>query len=114
MDADGSAIVPSHEVVYTVSLASDDGGGGSSGSSTQPIAVPLSISVAGAYTLLVSHGIDEVPQAVVSPTGEALVPAATEEAGEHEDGDDEDGDDSVTARQWAEALTASFLVSMCR
>lgn len=109
MDADGSAVVPSHEVVYTVSLASDDGT-----SSTQPIAVPLSISAAGAYTLLVSHGLDEVPQAVVSPTGEALVAAATEEAGEHDEEEDDDDDDSVTGQQWAEALAASFLVSMCR
>ncbi|CAN0435516.1 unnamed protein product, partial [Laminaria digitata] len=63
---------------------------------------------AGAYTLLVSHGVDEVPQAVVSPSGEALVPVATESVDEH--GDE---NESVTGRQWGEALTASFLVSMC-
>ena len=58
-----------------------------------------------------SHGVDEVPQALVAPSGETLSPAATEEHGEEDEGDD---DDKVTARQWGEALAASLLVSMCR
>lgn len=83
----------------------------------------MAISLEGAYTLLVSHGVDEVPQAVISPEGVTLVAAATESAEEHEDDEEhddhdedeeDDDDDGATTQQWIEALVASLIVSMCR
>lgn len=69
-----------------------------------------------------NHG--EIPAAVVSPAGETLVPVVSEledpyDAHEEEEEADEDGDEegtgsSITASQWANALAASFLISLCR
>lgn len=83
--------------------------------------VPLAIADAGAYTLLLNHG--EIPASMMSPAGEALAPLVSEDGHEHhhEDEDEEDVEEEgneetgvATARQWANALGASFLISLCR
>lgn len=130
-----SSAVPSRSVVYTVSLLAGESSLSSS-SSTSPttaatsaatgenlvVAVPLAIADAGAYTLLLNHG--EIPVEVVSPAGETLVSIVTEESnGHHDEHEDEEGEeqeevdeetDDATARQWANALGAAFLISLCR
>ncbi|CAM9420222.1 unnamed protein product [Scytosiphon promiscuus] len=133
-----SSVVPSRSVVYTVSLLSGELSPSSSSASptntatatatgeATVVAVPVAIAEAGAYTLLVNHG--EIPTELVSPEGETLVPIVTEEGNGHHDaheedeeaGDDEEGEEegdedagSATARQWANALGAAFLISLC-
>lgn len=109
-------------MVYTASLVAGGGGSSSASAATnqQIVAVvPLAISEAGAYALLLNHG--EIPAAVVSPGGETLLPVASEDrfaAAHHEEGEEGEEEDggtgAATASQWANALAASFLISLCR
>lgn len=105
--------------------------GATAGSQTgTALAVGLTITEAGAFTLVLEHDPDEVLVEVVSASGETLTPAAVEEAGEHdehehdedehdedehdEDEHDEGGNKSATGRQWANAIAASLVLSLCR
>lgn len=129
---DGSSAIPSRSVVYTAPLIESAASSSSSTATTETsgsvVEVPLAVPAAGAYALLLNHG--EVPAVVVSPAGQALTPVVSEEAGhghghehddDHDHGDEDEGDGSgggssgaASARQWANALAASFLISLCR
>ncbi|CAM9241317.1 unnamed protein product [Pylaiella littoralis] len=107
----GSSAIPSRSVVYTVPLLTSESSSTFTEAANRPIVeVALAIPVAGAYTLLLNHG--EVPAAMMSPTGEVLVPVVFEEGGHAEEQQDQ-GAGSTTARQWANALAESFLISLC-
>lgn len=117
---DGSSAVPSRAVVYTASLLSSATTTTSADEQVAvAVAVPLAVAEAGAYTLLLNHG--EIPAAMVSPTGETLASVAAEDRyhevhaeDEEEEEEEEEGTGNITASQWANALTASFLISLCR
>lgn len=133
---DESSIVPSRAIVYTVSLlstsrTSDSDNSNNSNSTQEAFAVlPISITASGAYTILLSHTVEEVPLTIESPSGEALTPIVSETDHAHEDSEahaeeedteaaeeEEDGDGenrNGTAAQWANALAASFIISLCR
>lgn len=105
--SDSSPIIPSRLLVYTVSLLPAE--------KTQPIAVPLAISEAGSYTLVLNRG--KIPHELLSQSGETLAPFIAESLLEHDE-DEEDNNEgttaSATASQWANALAASLLISLCR
>lgn len=100
MLASGDVAVPSTTAVYQVVLEDP------------LVAVRIVIAESGAYALFLEHGTDEIPVELISAAGEVLVPGA-EEVGEEEDEDDEETS-SATGKQWANALIASFAVSLCR
>eukprot|EP00752_Nemacystus_decipiens_P008755 g7814.t1 len=118
---DGSSAIPSRSVVYTASLMAGGSSGGPSSSvpsrtttNEQVVAavtVPLAVAEAGAYTLLLNHG--EIPAALVSPAGETLAPVISELEDPHEEEEEEEGSGGITAGQWANALAASLLISVC-
>ena len=94
------------------------------------VLVPLDVTVEGAYALFFKHDLGEVPVVVTSPSGIVLTASVLQggdeevngdhdhEAEDHEDHSGEDeGDDessSATAAQWANAVVASVIVSLCR
>lgn len=101
--ATDTAISPSDSTVYSVELAG-----------SAPITIELDASTGDtAYTLLLEHGPAEVRADVLDPSGEVVV-AAVEET---HSGEEEDGEEigvRATARQWAHALAASLVVTLCR
>ena len=104
----GDPVTPSETDVYQIDLLEDP-----------LVLVPVEVSDAGAFALLLEHGMDEIQVVVTSPSG-AVLAAAVEEGGEeaeedHDEDEDEEEDTSpATGTQWANALIAALLVSSCR
>lgn len=98
--ASGDPAVPSSTAVYQVTLEDP------------LVAVRVVIAESGAYALFLEHGTDEIPVELISAAGEVLVPGA-EEVGEEEE-EEEEETSPATGKQWANALVASFVISMCR
>lgn len=95
----GDSATPSDTVVYQAAL---DG---------YLVIIPVEVADVGAYAVFVEHGTEEVTVALVSAAGAVLVAGAEERIDEdHED----ETDGPATARQWANALVASFITSVCR
>lgn len=86
------------------------------------VMVPVNITTAGAHALFLEYGGDQVETNFVSPSGVVLVAAAEEAADEVEEEEEEeqegegeeDGGSSATVSQWANAIAASVIISVCR
>lgn len=107
--ASAEAAVPDSSVVYEIALEDP------------LVVVNVDVAAAGANAFFLQHGPAEITTALASPAGAVYVAAAEEggaaeeeEGEEEDDSHDEDETKTATGSQWANALIASFLVSLCR
>lgn len=105
---DGDTADPSDSVVYSLHLESD--------SSSNKMSIE--ISEGGAYAIFLEHGEEELTFELTSADGEVIEAVLTESAEEHAEDDDHDHDDEestvATGTQWANAIGASLVISVCR
>lgn len=81
------------------------------------VVVNVDVTTAGPNAFFLEHGTGEITTAVASPSGAVLLAAAEEGAAEEEEGEEDEDEDETSAAsgsQWAQALVASFIISLCR
>lgn len=108
MLASGDMAVPDPAVVYEIALEDP----------LVVVQVDVAAADAGPNAFFLQHGTAEITTALASPTGAVYLAAAEEGAAEEDEEedshDDEDETKTASGSQWANALIASFVVSLCR
>ena len=100
--ASGEAAVPDSSVVYEIALEDP------------LVVVNVDVATAGANAIFLQHGPAEIRTALASPAGAVYVAGAEEGAVQEDEEEDEDETTTASGSQWANALIASFIVSLCR